>query len=145
LKQATIQDVAERAGVSRATVSRVLNDNPNVDDDLRVRVREAMQSLAYRPNRAARRLRGSFNDVIGLIIPDIQNPVFVTVARGVEDAAYQRKINVLLCNADDNLDKQQDYLRHMRLSGFPASLSRPRAAATAPFCASTTRAGCRWS
>lgn len=120
MKQATIQDVAERAGVSRATVSRVLNDNPKVDEALRARVREAMHSLAYHPNRAARRLRGSFNNVIGLIIPDIQNPVFVAVARGVEDAAYQHQINVLLCNADDNANKQQDYLRVMqaeRVSG----------------------------
>lgn len=113
VKPITIQDVAERAQVSRATVSRVLNNHPNVASDIRTRVQEAMRDLDYNPNRAARRLRGNSNDVIGLIIPDIQNPVFVAVARGVEDAAYKHQINVLLCNTDDHADKQQAYLNVM--------------------------------
>lgn len=113
MKATTIQDVADRARVSRATVSRVLNNHPNVASDIRTRVQEAMRDLDYNPNRAARRLRGNSNDVIGLIIPDIQNPVFVAVARGVEDAAYQHGINVLLCNTDDHVDKQQAYLTVM--------------------------------
>ncbi len=113
MKPITIQDVADRAQVSRATVSRVMNNHPNVASDIRSRVQEAMRDLGYNPNRAARRLRGNSNDVIGLIIPDIQNPVFVAVARGVEDAAYRHQINVLLCNSDDHADKQQAYLNVM--------------------------------
>ncbi len=113
MKATTIQDVADRAGVSQATVSRVLNNHPNVASDIRTRVQDAMRELGYNPNRAARRLRGNSSDVIGLIIPDIQNPVFVAVARGVEDAAYKHGINVLLCNTDDHIDKQQAYLKVM--------------------------------
>lgn len=114
MKPVTIQDVADRAQVSRATVSRVLNNHPNVAGDIRARVQAAMLDLSYNPNRAARRLRGNSNDVIGLIIPDIQNPVFVAVARGVEDAAYKHGINMLLCNTDDDVDKQQAYLKVMQ-------------------------------
>lgn len=90
-----------------------MNNHPNVASDIRSRVQVAMSDLGYNPNRAARRLRGNSNDVIGLIIPDIQNPVFVAVARGVEDAAYRHQINVLLCNSDDHADKQQAYLNVM--------------------------------
>src|SRR5690606_12116676 len=110
-KPITIQDVALRAGVSRATVSRVLNSHPSVAPDLRLRVQEAINALGYQPNRTARRLRANSSDVLGLIIPDIQNPVFVSVARGVEDEAYKHQMNVVLCNTDDNAAKQQAYLR----------------------------------
>lgn len=110
-RQITIQDVALRAGVSRATVSRVLNSHPSVAPDLRARVEAAVSALGYQPNRAARRLRANSSDIVGLVIPDIQNPVFVGVARGVEDEAYKHQMNVVLCNADDNAAKQQAYLR----------------------------------
>jgi len=109
----TIKDVAEHAGVSVTTVSRVLNDHAYVADSVRVRVQESMQTLGYRPNRAAQRLRNNSSDLIGLIIPDIQNPVFQSMVRGVEDAAYQNGLNVMLCNTDDNPDKQKVYLRVM--------------------------------
>ena len=110
----TLKDVAEHAQVSRATVSRVLNNNPNVTDDLRLRVLEAIQALGYRPNRAARRLRGTTSDVLGLIISDIENPFFISVVRGVEDAAYQQQMSVVLCNSDEDTDKQAMYLRVMQ-------------------------------
>lgn len=129
MKPITIQDVADRAQVSRATVSRVLNNHPNVASDIRSRVQDAMRELDYNPNRAARRLRGNSSDVLGLIIPDIQNPVFVSVARGVEDAAYKHQINVLLCNSDDRADKQQAYLNVMlaeRAAGLIIVPTHPR-------------------
>lgn len=111
---ATIKDVADYAGVSRATVSRVLNNHPYVAEDVRTRVLDAMRELKYQPNRAARRLRASSSDVLGLIIPDIQNPLFQSIVRGVEDAAYECQMTVILCNTDDNPDKQKAYLRIMQ-------------------------------
>jgi DNA-binding LacI/PurR family transcriptional regulator len=84
----TIKDVASRAGVSVATVSRVLNNLPNVTPELRTRVLEAIEQLDYRRNRVAQSLRVKSRQVIGLIIPDIRNPFFTAVARGVEDIAY---------------------------------------------------------
>src|SRR5215213_2960286 len=109
-----MKDVAEFAGVSKATVSRVLNRDPHVAEDLRVRVEDAIRTLGYHPNRAARRLRGTSNDVIGLVISDIQNPYFTSVARGVEDGAYANHMNIVLCNTDEDAAKQQRYLRVMQ-------------------------------
>jgi len=107
----TLSDVAQRAGVSRATVSRVLNNHPSVAEHLRIRVEEAARVLGYQPNRAARRLRTSTSDVLGLIISDIENPFFTSVVRGVEDAAYAHQMSVVLCNSDENPVRQRMYLR----------------------------------
>jgi DNA-binding LacI/PurR family transcriptional regulator len=110
----TINDVAKHAGVSKATVSRVLNNHPYITDDVRSRVLASMQTLGYAPNRSAQRLRANSSEILGLIIPDIQNPLFQSLVRGVEDAAYANQLNVVLCNTDDNRDKQKAYLRVMR-------------------------------
>ena len=110
----TLKDVADHAHVSKATVSRVLNNNPNVAEELRIRVLESIHLLGYQPNRAARRLRASVSDVLGLIISDIENPFFISVVRGVEDAAYANQMSVVLCNTDENPAKQQMYLRVMQ-------------------------------
>jgi LacI family transcriptional regulator/LacI family repressor for deo operon, udp, cdd, tsx, nupC, and nupG len=108
-----MKEVAKRAGVSVATVSRVLNNHARVDPILRQRVNEAIQALNYRPNRVAQRLRAGAGGVIGLIISDIENPFFVSVVRGVEDLAYENGLSVLLCNSDENPDKQELYIRVM--------------------------------
>lgn len=114
MTKVTIKEVAQYAGVSRATVSRVLNNHAYVADDVRARVQQAMDALGYQPNRAARRLRAHSSDIMGLIIPDIQNSLFQALVRGVEDAAYANRLNVVLCNTDDNPDKQTAYLRVMQ-------------------------------
>lgn len=111
---ATIDDVAKYAQVSRATVSRVLNNNPTVDADMRARVMDAIQALGYQPNRAARRLRAQSSSVVGLIISDIQNPYFLSVIRGVEDAAYAEKMSLILCNSDEDPAKERMYLNVMQ-------------------------------
>lgn len=114
LANITINEVAEHAGVSRATVSRVLNDHAYVSDDVRERVQQAMTHLGYRPKRAARQLKTSASNIIGLIIPDIRNTVFQAVVRGVEDAAYANEFNVVLCNTDDTPERQNAYLHMMQ-------------------------------
>jgi LacI family transcriptional regulator len=110
----TINDVARFAGVSRATVSRVLNNQAYVADDVRTRVQAAMDTLGYHPSRTARRMRAMSSDLVGLIIPDIQNTLFQALVRGVEDAAYAQNMNVVLCNTDDIPDKQKVYVRLMQ-------------------------------
>lgn len=120
----TLKDVADYAHVSRATVSRVLNNNPNVAPDLRERVLEAVEQLGYHPNRAARRLRANISAVFGLIISDIENPFFISVVRGVEDIAYAHQLSVVLCNTDEDPDKQRMYLQVMlaeRVAGLVIS------------------------
>lgn len=107
----TISEVAKQAGVSRATVSRVLNNNPHVDAALRKRVLDTIEALGYQPNRSARRLRAQSSSVIGLVISDIQNPYFISVIRGVEDASYAAEMSIILCNSDEDYAKQRIHLR----------------------------------
>lgn len=113
---ASLQEVARRAKVSIATVSRVLNNSDKVVPETRAVVERALHQLGYRPSRVARRLRmkDGHAHLVGLIIPDIQNPFYAEIARGVEDAAYAAKFALLLCNSDENLDKERFYLDVMR-------------------------------
>ncbi|WP_166351997.1 LacI family DNA-binding transcriptional regulator [Phytoactinopolyspora limicola] len=104
-----IADVARRAGVSTATVSRVLNGK-QVRDDLAVAVRQAVDELDYSPDRTARSLRRRHSDVIALVLPDIENPFFTSLARGVEDVAQDAGYSVVLCNTDDVPAKEERYL-----------------------------------
>lgn len=108
----SLTDVARRAKVSIATVSRVANNSDKVLKATREAVRQAMDELGYKPNRVARRLRqrSGKRHLLGLIIPDIQNPFFAEMARGVEDVAYANEFAVMLCNSDEDLRKESFYL-----------------------------------
>jgi LacI family transcriptional regulator len=103
---ATVHDVARRAGVSTSTVSHVVNGTRFVSDELRERVAQAMRELDYRPNAAARMLTLKRSHMIGLIVSDIRNPFFASVARGVEDVAQEHGYTVVLCNSDENADRE---------------------------------------
>lgn len=111
---ASIKDVAESAGVSIATVSRVLTDKPHVSEALRQRVMDAVESLGYRPNRIARSLRTQQSATIGLVVSDIRNPYFTAVSRVIEDTAYQNGMSVYLCNTDEDPQKEAMYLSVLR-------------------------------
>lgn len=113
---ASLQEVAKRAKVSIATVSRVLNKSDKVVPETRAIVEQALLDLGYRPSRVARRLRmnSGHAHLVGLIIPDIQNPFYAEIARGVEDAAYASEYALILCNSDENLEKERFYLDVMR-------------------------------
>jgi LacI family transcriptional regulator/LacI family repressor for deo operon, udp, cdd, tsx, nupC, and nupG len=97
-------------------VSRVLNKSDKVVPETRAAVEQALLDLGYRPNRVARRLRMNSGraHLVGLIIPDIQNPFYAEIARGVEDAAYAHQYALILCNSDENLEKERFYLDVMR-------------------------------
>ena len=109
-----IVDVARQAGVSTASVSRVISGLPGVSDETRGLVNAAVKALGYRPDLAARRLRSGRTDTLGLIVSDIRNPFFTEVSRAVEDVAYQNRMRVLLCNADEDPEKEAFYLEMMR-------------------------------
>ncbi|MBP3949792.1 catabolite control protein A [Bacillus suaedae] len=102
----TIYDVAREAGVSMATVSRVVNGNPNVKPTTRKKVLEAIERLGYRPNAVARGLASKKTTTVGVIIPDISNIFFAELARGIEDIATMYKYNMILCNSDQNKEKE---------------------------------------
>lgn len=102
-----IRDVAARAGVSTATVSRVLANRPYSTPEIRQRVYRAVEELGYRPNRVARSLRVQRSSVVALIIPDIENPYFHRVVRGVQDVMDENRFVVFLCNTDEDLEQQR--------------------------------------
>lgn len=110
----TSHDVAKKAGVSVATVSRVLNDSPHVRPSVKRKVLRAVKALNYQPNRTAQRLRAKRSQVIGLIISDIQNPFFTAAVRGIEDVAYHNGYSLVLCNSDEDPEKEKLYVDVMR-------------------------------
>jgi len=106
----SIKDVAKIAGVSTATVSRVLANHARVKEDTRKLVLDAVEQLNYRPNLIARSLRVQKSAKIGLVVSDIRNPFFTAIGRAVEDAAYEQGYSVLMCNTDENPAKEEMYL-----------------------------------
>jgi LacI family transcriptional regulator len=106
-KAASISDVARESGVSIFTVSAVINNKSHVGKNLRERVENAIRKLNYRPNLIARSLIKQKTQTIGMIVPDIANPFFPMVVRGAEDAAQKHGYNLLLCNSDDTLAKEE--------------------------------------
>jgi LacI family transcriptional regulator len=107
----TISDVALRAGVSTMTVSRVLNSSGHVSAATRERVERAIADLGYVPNALARQLRSKQTKTLALVVSDISNPFFTTIARGVEDAAGTRGFSVMYCNTDESEEEEAKYLR----------------------------------
>jgi LacI family transcriptional regulator len=106
-KAASIYDVARESAVSVFTVSEVVNKKSHVSKKLRDRVEETIRKLNYRPNLIARSLAKQRTHTIGMIVPDIANPFFPMVVRGAEDAAQKHGYNLLLCNSDDSLEKEE--------------------------------------
>lgn len=111
---ATIKDVAKLANVSVATVSRVLNRNANVNHDTKKRVNEAIDQLKYRPNDVARTLFRGRSKMIALFVPDIMNPFFPELARAVEDITNKNEYTFVLCNTDDDLEKELTYMNALK-------------------------------
>ena len=106
----TLQDVAKLAGVSPMTVSRVINDSGYVNKKTRERVQRAIAELDYVPNALARSLRFKQTKTLALVISDITNPFFTTLARGVEDIASEQGFSVIFCNTDESPNKETEYL-----------------------------------
>ena len=103
----TIHEVARRANVSSATVSRVLSASKFVSGALAERVWAAVRELDYRPNQVARNLRARATSTIGVVIPDIQNPFFTSLVRGIEDALQAQKFTLLLANSDGDSARER--------------------------------------
>ncbi|SDC35012.1 transcriptional regulator, LacI family [Melghirimyces thermohalophilus] len=102
----TIYDVAREAGVSMATVSRVVNGNPNVKPVTRKKVLDTIRRMGYRPNAVARGLASKKTTTVGVVIPDISNAFFAELTRGIEDIATMYHYNIILCNSDLKKEKE---------------------------------------
>lgn len=136
----TIYDVAREANVSMATVSRVVNGNPNVKPTTRKKVLDVIDRLDYRPNAVARGLASKKTTTVGVIIPDVTNLYFASLARGIDDIASMYKYNIILANSDQNdvkeiqvlntlLAKQVDgiiYMGHKITDDMRAEFSRSK-------------------
>jgi LacI family transcriptional regulator len=109
----TIHDVARAAGVSAQTVSRVVNQRPDVAGNTRARVAQTIKDLGYQPSGIARSLRLKFTGSFGLILPDSANPFFAELGRAVEEASYQRGFRLFLCNTDGKPEREALYLESL--------------------------------
>ncbi|AXI09808.1 LacI family transcriptional regulator [Oceanobacillus zhaokaii] len=106
---ANIQQVAEEAGVSVATVSRVLNKQKNVTEKTKALVEEAIKKLNYEPNMLGRNLRNSETRLLLIIIPNISNPFYLEIIKGIESTVISQKYHILLCETDSNPDRENIY------------------------------------
>lgn len=106
----TIKDVAALSGLSTGTVSRVINGSGYVSTESRKKIEHAMAELNYHPNAMARALNHKQSKIIGLVIPDITNPFFPMLTRGVEDTASKYGYTVMLCNIDENSEAEKRYI-----------------------------------
>lgn len=123
----SLRDVARRAGVSTATVSRVMNNLDYVSHSVRTRVEKAVKELDYSPNRVARRLRVRDGErkLLGLLVPDIQNPFYVDVIRGVEDMVFARDYAVYICNFAQDYEKEKTYLNKLQSESIDGLIVAP--------------------
>jgi len=121
--------VAREAEVAVGTVSRVINNAPNVNPQLRTRVLRVMMDLGYRPNAVARSLRTETTRTLGLVISNVMNPFFTAISRAVEDAGRLRGYSLILGNADEDPEKEELYLSVLmgkRVDGLLVSPARAR-------------------
>ncbi|MGY3724612.1 transcriptional regulator, LacI family [Granulicatella balaenopterae] len=109
----TIYDVAREAGVSMATVSRVVNENQNVKETTKKKVLEVIDRLDYRPNAVARGLASKRTTTVGVIIPDVTNLYFSSLARGIDDIATMYKYNIILANSDQSTNQEVKVLNNL--------------------------------
>lgn len=126
-QKVTIRDVARKARVSTATVSRVLAGVNIVSEELAERVRGVARQLRYQPNRVARSLRSQKSRIVGVLIPNIQNPFFTGVIRGIEDLLQATDYTLLLGNSDDNPSRERGYLDLLRAEGVGGLIVVPGA------------------
>ncbi|MBD2867384.1 LacI family DNA-binding transcriptional regulator [Paenibacillus arenilitoris] len=109
--KATIKEVAAEAEVSTATVSRVLNNSLKVSEEARRRVNAAIAKLNYEPSAIARSLKQDRTFMIGVIVPDITNPYFMEISKGIEDTVGQSGFQLMFCSSDENTDKESRLLQ----------------------------------
>jgi LacI family transcriptional regulator len=121
----TIKDVAQRAGVSTATVSRVLNNVGNVEQDKLERVEAAIGELKYRRNLVARGLRTQRSHILSLLCSDIENPFFTSICRGIEDVASREGFAVLICNTDGDIAKEKEYIEMLAAQSVSGVIISP--------------------
>jgi LacI family transcriptional regulator len=126
-RRVTIKDIARQAGVSPQTVSRAINNKGEISPQTRARVLDIAGRLGYQPNGIARSLATRRTRNIGLVVPDVSNPFFASIARGIQDAAHHAHYNVFLCNTDETIEREISAIHSLeaqRVDGMILSSSR---------------------
>ncbi len=114
MNKPTIRDVAERAGVSTATVSRAINEPRSVSDKLQEEVMEAIEELDYKPSSVAKGLKTNKTNTLALVITDNESPFYAKIMRGVEDVALENDYSLFVSNTDEELKKEKLYLENLQ-------------------------------
>jgi LacI family transcriptional regulator len=117
-KYATIHDVAREASVSPSTVSRVLNDSPHVKERVRLRVKEAIQALGYEKSRSAGTRSRKQSGIIGLVIPDLLNPFFPLLIKGIENVAKIQGYSIILCDSENDIVIEEQHVKNLLSEGI---------------------------
>ncbi|PRO66571.1 LacI family DNA-binding transcriptional regulator [Alkalicoccus urumqiensis] len=107
---ATISDVVKKSGISKSTVSRVINNHPSVSEEKRRKVLQAMEELAYTPNPTARRMRGTLKSSVGLIIPNVTNPFFSYLIHHIEQRLSEHSIRLIIMQSSESREKELEFL-----------------------------------
>jgi DNA-binding LacI/PurR family transcriptional regulator len=126
-KSIGLNEVAKKAGVSIATVSRVINDSTKVNSETRLRVQKIIKEMKFHPNRVAKRLRNknASGNLLGVLIPDIQNPFYVDVLRGIEDVAYENRYALIICNFSQDEKKEKRYINILQSESIDGLIAAP--------------------
>ena len=122
----TIKEVARRAGVALSSVSRVLNDHPDVSESMRVRVMEAIAELGYEPNLLAASLRRGTSRTVGFIVPDLRNPLFGSIVTAAQDKLSRQGYAAVITTSSSDADRDADMarlLRHRQVDALIVSLA----------------------
>jgi DNA-binding LacI/PurR family transcriptional regulator len=112
--KSTIYDIAKQAGVSIATVSKVINETGRISAETRVRVIQIMKDLNYQPSVMASALTGKQTFTLGLLLPDLANPFFAEISRSIEDRAHELGFSVIICSTDNNLEREERNISLLR-------------------------------
>ena len=112
----SIKEVAKHAGVAISTVSKVLNGYPNVSEETKKRVQDAIKELNYIPNELARSMFKQKAGIVAMLVPDIRHPYFSSLARHIEDELYKNDCKLMLCSTGDDPEREKEYMKILSLA-----------------------------
>jgi DNA-binding LacI/PurR family transcriptional regulator len=127
LKHATIVDIAKKLGISASTVSRALNDHPDIKKETKEQVKKTAKELRYYPNPIAQSLKNNRTKTIGVIVPEIKHDFFSSAISGIEEVAYQSGYTIILCQSNESFEREvinTNMLMHHRVAGMLVSISQ---------------------
>jgi LacI family transcriptional regulator len=127
MKSITIKDIAKELGISVSTVSRALQNHPDISEATKVLVRDCAKRLNYKPNIMASNLRTSKNTTIGIILPEVNHHFFSSVLDGIEQTANEAGYNIIICQTGENVEKEIQSIQTLmasRVAGILAGISK---------------------